>query len=774
MNNTRFFRSIAVFIVCLEVFSLALNPTNNNTHQNPNSPMTLSNVLESVTYPVRISVAPDGTEGNNASSFSLRANGDYAGHYTSDDGNLIVFSSHASNLIPGDTNGVSDIFLRNLSTNQTERISTGINNSQANNNSGYPSITPDGRYIVFQSYASNLVPGDTQMCYYWSGALNCPDIFVYDRVNKTTSLVSKSSSGQQSNADNEFPQISNDGRYIAFESTANNLVENDTNKSYDVFVHDLSTKQTKRVSIASDGTQANDQSHLSSISNDGSLIAFGSLATNMVVNDTNNVRDVFVRDQINETTVRVNVADDGSQADSTQYITWGVMSSNGRFIFFVTDANNITGKYSKSCLFVRDLEAKITTLLNITCAAPSSPFTPLQISSDGQSVLFRSTLNGTDPQDNNSKDDVYLYNRITDKLTWVSKSFDNLQGNNYSLYGSMSENGQHVVFSSLASNLVQNDLNGSEDVFYRAIGNPTLTPLIIIPGIGGSKLWNSDGEQWPRLDYLPCSPSDSELENLSLDTAGKVDVHKLVTVGEIIRKETPLCLGKSIPSAGEEDFYDTTINAFTNAGYHLGTLSNYQQGDNLFIFPYDWRKDVEGVGKDLLTFIDAVRGKTGASKVDLFAHSMGGLVARVALTQTDSDGKIRKVITLGTPVLGAPKALGMLEYKSPCFVEPALKVICPINPTTLQNIVINFPSVYEILPSPRYDRTEHVAPLLINWDLNGDGTIDGPQNYADWSSIISLHRNSMLLNRSKAFHDTYDNVAPIDPLVQYVAIVGDG
>jgi len=296
-------------------------------------------------------------------------------------------------------------------------------------------------------------------------------------------------------------------------------------------------------------------------------------------------------------------------------------------------------------------------------------------------------------------------------------------------------------------------------------------PLILIPGIGGSKLTNSVlGEQWPRLDYVVCNDdSDAELRNLELDTTGTTDMWIQISVAGILLAETPKCHGVPIPFTGQH-FYDGTIEAIQNAGYqYREDINNYQQGDNFFVFPYDWRKDVQVTADELLAFIDTVRQKTGVSQVDILAHSMGGLATRIVLANPNSTGKIRKVLTLGTPVLGAPKALGLLEYQSPCFVES-----CVYDPAIFQEVVTNFPGVYALLPSPNYDQAAVEMPLLISRDVDGDGFFEGEQDYSKWSSIVAEHRNSAILTQSKIFHETFDDFTLQDPLVQYVAFAGDG
>ena len=247
-----------------------------------------------------VSVASDRTQGNGGSYHP----------FMSGDGGYIAFVSWASNLVEGDTNGSSDIFVHDQLTGETTRVSVASNGMQGNSSSGYlfpfsgifrPSISIDGRFVAFQSQASNLVDGDSAMCWGWSLKqpiyYNCSDIFVHDRQTGETTRVSVASDGTQGNFDSYIQSISADGRYVAFESWASNLVLGDTNTANDIFVHDRVTGETSRVSVASDGTQGNNYSYYPSISADGRSVAYYSFADNLVLGDTNDTADIFVRDR---------------------------------------------------------------------------------------------------------------------------------------------------------------------------------------------------------------------------------------------------------------------------------------------------------------------------------------------------------------------------------------------------------------------------------------------------------------------------------------------
>src|SRR5437016_8015596 len=243
----------------------------------------------------RVSVASGGTEGNGASLSSA----------LSADGRFVAFVSAATDLVAADTNGVSDVFVHDRQTGATERVSVASGGAEGNGSSGLigfafpPALSADGRFIAFVSFATNLVAGDT------NGAT---DVFVHDRQTGTTERVSVASGGTQSNAASLGSALSADGRFVAFQSDATNLVAGDTNGATDVFVRDRQTGMTERVSVASDGTQANNVSSYPALSADGRFVAFESDATNLVAGDTNGATDVFVHDRQTGATERVSAA----------------------------------------------------------------------------------------------------------------------------------------------------------------------------------------------------------------------------------------------------------------------------------------------------------------------------------------------------------------------------------------------------------------------------------------------------------------------------------
>ncbi len=283
---------------------------------------------------------------------SAGVQGNYHSYYPSisSDGRYVTFQSFASNLVANDTNRMSDIFVHDRQTAQTTRVSVSSEGVQGNHHSYNPSISSDGRYLAFDSYASNLVPNDT------NGGIG--DVFVHDRETGQTTIVSVDSAGMQGNLWSSYPSISSDGRYVAFQCYASNLVPNDTNGTMDILVHDRETGQTTRVSVNSEGVQGNDYSGFPSISPDGRYVAFESIASNLVPNDTNGDCDIFVHDRQTGQTTRVSVSSEGVQGNLPSY--YPSISWDGRYVAFNSFAGNLAPNSSNGNIFVHECPKSVT------------------------------------------------------------------------------------------------------------------------------------------------------------------------------------------------------------------------------------------------------------------------------------------------------------------------------------------------------------------------------------------------------------------------------
>ena len=273
----------------------------------------------------RASVATGGTQGNDDSGSAT----------PSGDGRYIVFASNASNLVAGDTNNATDIFIRDRHSGTTTRV-LGTGGVQPNDSSLAPVISDDGRYILFQSFATNLIVGDTN---------TDRNLYLYDRTTATVTRVTGADFTPPASL-GYYYDLSADGRYIVYSSPANALVAGDDNNAEDVFVYDRTTAQTTRVSVATDGTQGDGGSTFPAISGDGRFVVFQSAATNLVATDTNSATDVFLRDRLLNTTARVSTAADGTQGNGNS--TYPTISANGAVISFESVATNLVADDTNS------------------------------------------------------------------------------------------------------------------------------------------------------------------------------------------------------------------------------------------------------------------------------------------------------------------------------------------------------------------------------------------------------------------------------------------
>lgn len=281
---------------------------------------------------------------------------------------------------------------------------------------------------------------------------------------------------------------------------------------------------------------------------------------------------------------------------------------------------------------------------------------------------------------------------------------------------------------------------------------------IFVPGIAGSELRDLQGnEKYPRANEVYYdTEGDTFLLDISLDENGN----------EVVETE-PGNILRSLPVdyVPDPDIYETTIKTLTDAGY--------VEGEDLFVFPYDWRKDVEHQGQnELIAKINEILENPKFSRVDILAHSQGGLVTLAALRDPDSIGKVRKVRTLGTPLLGATKTLGLLEYRLGCFgAAEIFSDECIIDPVTTQQIMKYMPGTYQLLPSRKFDEAVG-APLVV--DL--DSVDDGEKHYGQWTAEVTEGSNvsARLLAQTGEFHARYDFLTLADPLVKLVRVVGTG
>jgi Tol biopolymer transport system component len=504
---------------------------------------------------VRVSVDSTGAQGDNPSFLSS----------ISADGHYVVSHSFATNLVNNDTNKAEDIFVYNLQTGTTIRASVDSNGVQANNGSAYQSISADGRYVAFDSFAINLVPDDTN---------GMSDVFVHDMQTGATTRVSVDSNGVQANNNSSGQtSISADGRYVAFISSATSLVSGDTNGVDDVFVHDMQTAITTRVSVDSNGVQANLVSDYPSISANGQYIAFHSNATDLVPGDMNGVYDVFLHDLQTGVTSRISVDSNSMEANGQSYYPF--TSADGRYVTFHSNATDLVpgdtnGMYD---IFIRDTQTGTTTRVSIDSngaqANGGNSYNP-SMSGDGRYVTFYSSATNLVPDDTNAKNDVFVHDMLTGGTTRISATSGGVQANDNSQYPSISADGSLITFTSYATNLVAGDTNLQPDIFVHWQGPPllpTVTPTF-------TPTYTPTLTQTNTPTYAPTfTPTN---------TPTLIPTNTTTLIPTLVFSPTPISAGEtarvSVNSSGAEANYNSLSSSISPDGHYVGFISN---ADNL-------------------------------------------------------------------------------------------------------------------------------------------------------------------------------------------------
>jgi Tol biopolymer transport system component len=427
---------------------------------------------------VPIAAAAETTTIHRTELVSVSGEGVAANHVSvesaiSGDGRYIAFATNATNLVVGDTNGSRDVYLRDTQTGTTTLISKATNGTIGDSTSSMPSMTPDGRYIAFESFANN----------FGGGAVNKADVFVHDRDTGTTSLVSKASNGNAGLDGSHHPSISADGTRIAFYSYADNFSAVDENTVPNTFVHDTDTTATTLASRSTGGTAGDGESVNPAISANGEVVAFQSMADNLVSGspDTDGIVDVFAHNLEDDTTVYVSKATDGTpgSGDSGGESYNPSISGDGRYVAFASRADTLAPDDALllSDVFVHDLDTAATT--HVSKASDGTPgtgppfgsFNP-SISTDGRYVAFDTTftnLSDADADgldvDSNEVADVFVHDRQSGDTRYVSRSTAGVAGDKSSYLPKISGDGSHVAFQSHAETLSGDDPADQLDVF---------------------------------------------------------------------------------------------------------------------------------------------------------------------------------------------------------------------------------------------------------------------------------------------------------------------
>jgi Tol biopolymer transport system component len=425
----------------------------------------------------RISVDSSGNQGNDASppTSGFSKNSSIA---LSDDGRLVAFVSSASNLVAGDTNGKADVFVRDRQTGQTTRVSVASDGTQANGDSYSPSISADGRFVVFSSTATNLDPKDQT---------NAVDVFLHDRNTGQTRLVNLDNNGfQLAITIVGRPAISADGRYVAY-----------SNAGFSINLHDTTGGGYVAFGYPLMGGSTIYGSEHPVLSGDGSLIAFTSDWDLKLPgdNDTNKALDVFLYNRITGNTLRISNA---SANSSYSYSNNGIypyvsISRDGHFITYASrDPEVVNDTNDKFDVFVREIQGLFRDLpgpltrvsVNSSGVEADGDSLSPSINSTGKTLTFYSTATNLVGDDTNNFMDIFVHDLATGQTRRVSVA-GSVQGDGHSFLPFISPDGTVAAFPSQANNLVAGDTNNVQDIFVAATGSgiSLIPPIQYLPPV---------------------------------------------------------------------------------------------------------------------------------------------------------------------------------------------------------------------------------------------------------------------------------------------------
>ena len=432
----------------------------------------------SVQGTTRVSVSTAGVQGNN-DSYSPSISGD---------GSRVAYYSYATNLVSGASNAFANIFFTDVSLKETERVSDDYLGGISNNGSFFPAISPEGTHIAFQSIASDLVGDDPGGCRDQPDTNGFSDIFVYNIANNDMDRVSLESEAfstcDEANGNSYAADIGTNGVDVVYYSYATNLSGADADSEADIFISaQLSGNFTQRITDSS----VNADSFWPDVSDDGEVVAFQSVASN-IVGDSNNVADIFVEE--NSTVERVSVRSNGAQANGGSYTP--SLSQDGRYVAFASEATNLVDDDNNSVtdIFVHDRETNITTRVSISSSnieGNGNSFQP-EISGNGRYITFYSYANNLVDNDTNGKADVFMHDRIAGMTVRVSVGSDGIQGDHATnsaagaFSPTISDDGDYIAYYSNFENLVPNDSNDENDIFLHYRGYSSTFMITIEDG----------------------------------------------------------------------------------------------------------------------------------------------------------------------------------------------------------------------------------------------------------------------------------------------------
>ncbi|GIK15557.1 MAG: hypothetical protein BroJett003_05210 [Planctomycetota bacterium] len=398
----------------------------------------------------RVSVS---TSGDEADGMSMMPD-------ISADGRFVTFESGAGNLVPDDDNCASDVFVFDRLTRTTERVSISSTGLAGDAGSQRPRISGDGRFIAFQSNASNLVPHDLN---------GCTDIFVHDRLTGRTTRASEDLLGAEGDNASIQPRLSSCGRYVAFHSAAS-WDERDVNGQWDVYLKDLLTGDLELISLSNDGAVGNDWSEHCYVSSGGRWVVYHSKATNLVPDDRNDKDDIFIFDRAERRTRRLSVNAAGEESDGNS--AFPAICGDGRWVVFESDGTNLVPDDTnrQRDVFLCDTLAGALRLISRADQRPSDGASiRAHISDDGRFVVYVSQAMNLDPRFAPSAGaKIYFYDVAAKTTALAGLTTVGTPAEGACTFPMISADGAAIAFVGFASDLVPDDRNNLADVFVRA------------------------------------------------------------------------------------------------------------------------------------------------------------------------------------------------------------------------------------------------------------------------------------------------------------------
>jgi Tol biopolymer transport system component len=391
------------------------------------------------------------------------------------DGNKVAFTSEATNLLKSTTFG-RNIFLKDIDTGVVSLVSTNTADTEGNGDSEQPAISSDGRFVVFASSATDLVAEDTNdLCINASGVnVNCTDVFLKDTQTGTVAMVSVDTDGIQGDGFSQQPAVSSGGHFVAFASTAANLVPDDINEASDVFIKDTTTGTLQVISARMDATPGNGESGRPAISADGLFVAFSSNADDLVEDDGNGTTDVFIKDTLSGAMVLVSSDAAGTPGNKASGFDSLSLSADGRYVIFESAADNLVegDVNEKRDVFLKDTQTGAIVLVSTDATGvqgEDDSYLSVAVTSDGAMAFFSSNANNLVPGDTVNKADIFRKNVQTGAIDIIAIDSAGSMADGTSERLAITPDGLFVVFSSDAINLVADDNNSKTDIFRKDV-----------------------------------------------------------------------------------------------------------------------------------------------------------------------------------------------------------------------------------------------------------------------------------------------------------------